>query len=359
MSAFLGTRARHRQALFFGILGLALALFAAPAVQAQPFGGWLVLTGEPSQGWIEVPANPVLNPTNAFTFEAWISVSNNTTGEDCRSVAGKGFTAAWWIGVCNIGGNPTLRSYVRGSGSSKNGGTVPRGIWTHVAVTSDGVTRRHYINGVEVALTGSAAEGGAPTTSTSPLRIGSDVSWVHSPAGGIDEVNLWNVVRTQAEIQSDLAGPITGPVQGLLAVWSFNGNGRDGVAVYNGAASGAASFGAPAPPAGAWLTTGELPGFRFKVRIGGTTTGIQEPLCVSETLCVSGAVPGRSEVFVRVVGPRPNGYLWPNVVKFTTSQVEVWIEQLSSGSVKYYFLAGPWPGLDDLPGLYDRTGFLP
>ncbi|HKI04501.1 MAG TPA: LamG domain-containing protein [Thermoanaerobaculia bacterium] len=340
------------------LLGLTLAVLVSPAAQAQPFGGWLILTGEPSDGWIEVPANATLNPTGAFTFEAWVSVSNNTTGEDCRSIAGKSFVAAWWIGVCNVSGSPQLRSYLRGGGSSKTGGVIPRGIWTHIAVTSDGVTRRHYINGVEAPLA-NPVEGGPLTTSTAAVRIGSDVSWLLTPAGAIDEVNLWNVVRTQAQIQADLAGPITGPVQGLLAVWSFNGSGRDSVAVYNGSASGAASFGAPAPPPGAWLTTGQLPGFRFKVRINGTTTGIQEPDCVSETLCVSGAVPGRSEVFVRVVGPRPNGYLWPHVAKFTTSPVEVWIEQLSTGSVKYYVSAGPWPGLDDLPGLYDRTGFLP
>jgi hypothetical protein len=343
------------------LLGIALIALVTPAAQAQPFGGWLILTGDPSQGWIEVPANPVLNPTGAFTFEAWVAVSNNVAGEDCRSIAGKSFASAWWIGVCNVGGVPTLRSYLRGGGSSKNGGFIPRGIWTHIAVTSDGVTRRHYINGVEAPLAPNAVEAGPLTTSAAPLRIGSDVSWLHTPAGGIDEVNLWNVVRTQAQIQADLSGPITGPVQGLLAVWSFNGNGRDSVAVYNGTASGSVAFGAPAPPAGAWLTTSELPGFRFKVRInpGAPITGVQELECVSETLCVSGAVPGRSEVFVRIVGPRPNGYLWPNVVKFTTSQVEVWIEQLATGSVKYYFLAGPWPNLDDLPGLYDRNGFLP
>lgn len=349
MSAFLGARARHRQVLFFGLLGLVLALLAAPAVQAQPFGGWLELSGTP--GYIEVPANPVLNPSTGFTFEAWVRI---TSAEGCRSIAGKGWTQAWWVGVCGT----TMRSYLFGSasGSLFDSGTIPSGVWTHIAVTWDGATRRHYINGVQ---TGAVAQATAPTASAAVFRIGSDVSWNITPTGAIDEVNLWNVARTQAQIQSDLTGPITGPVQGLLAVWSFNGNGRDGVAVYNGATAGTASFSAPAPPAGPWLTTGELPGFRFKVRIGGTTTGVQEPLCVSETLCLSGAVPGRSEVFVRIVGPRPNGYLWPNVVKFTTSQVEVWIEQLGTGSVKYYFLAGPWPGLDDLPGLYDRTGFLP
>lgn len=111
------------------------------------------------------------------------------------------------------------------------------------------------------------------------------------------------------------------------------------------------------------LVSLELPGFAFWVRI---TPGAGEPIpgraeadCIPETLCVSGAVPGRSEVFVRVVGPKPNGFLWPTLVKFTTSAVEVWIEQLSTGTVRYYRLEGASPGSSDLPGLFDRQGFPP
>jgi len=117
----------------------------------------------------------------------------------------------------------------------------------------------------------------------------------------------------------------------------------------------------PPPPAGPWLTSDSLVGFRVKVRITAQSSppllGAREPVCIPETLCVSGALPGRSEVFVRVVGPRPNGRLWPILVKFTTSQVEVWIEQLATGEVEYYLLEGARPGFDELPGLFDREGF--
>ena len=68
---------------------------------------------------------------------------------------------------------------------------------------------------------------------------------------------------------------------------------------------------------------------------------------------------GRSEVFVRMVGPKPNGYLWPTIVRFTTSTVEVWIEQLSTGALRYYRLAGATPGSSDLTGGFDRMGFMP
>jgi len=64
-------------------------------------------------------------------------------------------------------------------------------------------------------------------------------------------------------------------------------------------------------------------------------------------------------VFVRVVGPKPNGKLWPTMVKFSTSMVEVWIEQLTTGVVRYYRLDGASPGSSELQGLFDREGFSP
>jgi hypothetical protein len=335
------------------MLGLAFALCLAGAAAAQPFGGWLDLNG--TNGYVSIPANPALNPTSAFTFEAWVKV---TDGGGCSSIAGKGWTQAWWIGICGT----NLRSYIKGytppAAINFDAGTISPTLWTHIAVTYDGANRRHYINGV---LAGTHAETGPLTVSTSDVRIGSDVSYLHTPVGSIDEVNLWNVARTQAQIQQDMAAPITGPVQGLLAVWSFNGNANDSVAVYEGTPTGATTFSAPAPPAGSWLATSQIPNFQFKVRVtaGTAITGVQEADCTPETLCVSASVPGRSEVLIRIVGPKPNGYLWPNVVKFNTSQVEVWAQQLSTGSIKYYVLPGAWPGLDTLPGLYDRTGFLP
>lgn len=119
---------------------------------------------------------------------------------------------------------------------------------------------------------------------------------------------------------------------------------------------------APPPPPGDWLASPELPGFRVKVRItaGGQEQPVRaESVCIPETLCVSGALPGRSELFVRVVGPRPNGKLWPILVRFTTSNVEVWIEQLGSGDLQYYVLEGAVPGSSELTGFFDRLGFNP
>ena len=118
-----------------------------------------------------------------------------------------------------------------------------------------------------------------------------------------------------------------------------------------------------APPEGDPLTSPELSGFEVWARIaagaGAPIDGRAESRCLPETLCVSGAVAGRSEVFVRVVGPKPNGHLWPTLVKFTTSSVDVWIRQVATGQLRHYRLDGASPGSSELDGLFDREGFLP
>lgn len=105
------------------------------------------------------------------------------------------------------------------------------------------------------------------------------------------------------------------------------------------------------------------PDFLFRVRIdppgGGIIEGVREPDCQPDTVCVSGALPGRSELFIRILGPRPNGFLWPTLVRFTPSRVVVDIEQISTGIRRTYTLDDIPPGTDELPGLQDRTGFLP
>jgi hypothetical protein len=101
--------------------------------------------------------------------------------------------------------------------------------------------------------------------------------------------------------------------------------------------------------------------FRIWVRINNKLQARAEDgdSCMAETACFSGAVAGRSEVLVRVVGPK-NGHLQPSIVKFNTTRVEVWIEQVSTGLVKYYDSPAGGPGLWELKGQFDRlSGFLP
>lgn len=116
------------------------------------------------------------------------------------------------------------------------------------------------------------------------------------------------------------------------------------------------------PPPPGFFADPAYPDFWFKVEItagGSVIPGVREPDCIDETVCVSGALPGRSELFLRIIGPRPNGFLWPTLVRFTPSRVDVTIRQISSGDEQKYTLDAVPPGTDELPGLQDRMGFLP
>jgi concanavalin A-like lectin/glucanase superfamily protein len=217
------------------LIGLGLAV-GAPAAHAQPFGAWMTLVGNPTNGWVNVPHNSAFNLTGAFTFEAWVAITNSTTAEDCRSIAGKRYLQTWWIGQCTVSGQPTLRSYLKGVGSLKQGGIIPRGVWTHVAVVFNGTQRLHYING-ELAATFS--ETGPLPTNGEPIQIGSDLDWVRSPTGAIDEVRLWNVARTTDQIRASINKRITTAQPGLVSVWPLDGTPADIIHGHDGTAMGA------------------------------------------------------------------------------------------------------------------------
>lgn len=121
--------------------------------------------------------------------------------------------------------------------------------------------------------------------------------------------------------------------------------------------------GPPAPPYASWIRTPNLPGFEAQVRITpegqAPFEGSEEDACVPETICARGALPGRPEIFAKVIGPRPNGYLWVQLIRFTPSRVEVWLRQVSTLEVRYYVLDSVPPGAGMLSGLEDRTAFQP
>jgi hypothetical protein len=206
-------------------------LVIASSAFAQPFGQYLRLQGNPQHGYIEVPHDTILD-TREMTVEAWVSVRDANNG-GCSSIAGKGWTTGWWLGVCGT----TMRSYFNGITSLKDGGTIPADVWVHIAAVTDGTTRRHYINGNLVLESPETVR----SVSTTTFRIGSDTSYAFTPEGGIDELRIWTVARTQDQIRATMTATyapegsdFAGQFQGLEAWYRFEGNAFDSWHTHHG-----------------------------------------------------------------------------------------------------------------------------
>jgi gliding motility-associated-like protein len=127
--------------------------------------------------------------------------------------------------------------------------TVVNNVWYHIAATYDGASIKLYINGCLVA---DSAHTGTIVTNDLVSAIGTRAA---SPGtdhfrGSIDELRVWNVVRTQPEIlqnMNDLPNPTT--ETGLLAYYKFNGDylNIQGNTTHDGIPQGTPTFDTEAP----------------------------------------------------------------------------------------------------------------
>jgi len=106
----------------------------------------------------------------------------------------------WQIEANNAAGNVTFSR--NGSDPGSGNPILPKGEWAHVAVTFDKATARFYVNG---SMTGSGAFSFGSNRDAS-VHIGAcDSSGGNPFNGAIDEVRIYDVVLTDAEVRT-LAG---------------------------------------------------------------------------------------------------------------------------------------------------------
>jgi hypothetical protein len=360
-SRVVGTELSHwiRAAACFALL-----LGVPAALSAQPFGLWTAFAGNgtagASNGWLQIPDSAALNPTSAITIEAWVLINEPFTGVSCRSIVGKDYTHAYWVGACKTGSGATLRSYVRGTSSLIDGGVIPNGTWIHIAVTSDGTTRKHYING---ELVETHSEAGPPTGSTSPLQIGGDASYEFSPSGLVNEVRLWNVARTQDQIRAALNVPLRSAQPGLVAVWPMF-VATDALGVHNGSFHGnippilgpPAEFSCGASSASALCLDGHFAlSATFRTGPQGSPSG-------NAGVAVSSPASGifwffssdNWEMMVKVIdGCALNNRFWVFTAATTNVYYQLNVTDVQSGQPKLYF---NYPG-PPAPAVTDTSAF--
>lgn len=165
-----------------------------------------------------------------FTIEAWIKTT--TTAKDgAHYWNGAGL---FWADV--VGGGDDFGAAILGSrvafGTGKADGsevnlignvTVNSGNWTHVAVTRQKSAEllQIFVNGVTDRTLTDASQTRSLTASPS-LQIGGNSHDGRYYRGVIDEVRVWNVVRTAAQLDANKNRRLAGNEAGLVAYWRFD-----------------------------------------------------------------------------------------------------------------------------------------
>ncbi len=222
------------------------------AVQAQLPGNSIHITAN-GQG-VNIPDATGATVNTDMTIEADIYYTC-ANGSSAVSVLTKGWCGASWSYDFEISDNYLLFTKFRPGGNCNTGyvsytsaDRIPFNTWTHIAVVMTGSTIAFYINGVfsASAITiGSAFTGiqlsGEPVRIAMYKNLGG--SLVSSPLSNIDEVRIWHIARSAAQILANYNTTLAGNEPGLYCYWKLDETGSGaGITCLNSATATGATF---------------------------------------------------------------------------------------------------------------------
>lgn len=173
-----------------------------------------------------------LSITGDMTLELWVYLESAPSSGEIYEILNKyeetGNQQSYGLYYQNNAGTPRL-VFLASSGGSSNvemakNQTISTATWTHVAITytaSTGTTE-FFINGSSIGTTA-----GGPASifnSTADFRIGARATPTVANYfdGYIDEVRVWNAVRSTANINFYKNKPLAGTETNLQAYWQLN-----------------------------------------------------------------------------------------------------------------------------------------
>ena len=222
---------RHYILLFFICYTVVLS---AQSLRLSAFGSWV------SIGDLDITGNQI-------TLEAFIFIKGDLS-RDTLDIVSK-HTSPTDVNYLFRPSGIEFTTYKSGNSgatqffSLKSNFTYTPNRWYHVAATYDGVMMRYYVNG---CLVNEMNASGSLFQNNFIASIGfMSTTKIEQFYGNIDEVRLWNIARTEAQIKenmADLANPTT--QTGLKLYYKFNNNCQNlqGNPAYNGQLKGAAGY---------------------------------------------------------------------------------------------------------------------
>lgn len=165
--------------------------------------------------------------TSDFTAEAWIKTTGTPGDQPIISKRTNCGCENFWNILVRSNGTIHVELYEdSGCGNGAvftSSATVNDGNWHHVALTRAGNTYTIYVDGVSSY---SATHNITNLNNTHDFKIGmygcSPLPFADYFNGDIDEVRLWTVARTAAEITGSMNQELSGSETGLVAYYNFN-----------------------------------------------------------------------------------------------------------------------------------------
>ncbi|MDD8044292.1 MAG: hypothetical protein PHC78_11070, partial [Verrucomicrobiota bacterium] len=277
---------------------------------------------------MQVPAAPGILPAGAdpFTLEFWMRqdplVSGNSHYFVVKEGPGRGgsweslLVGAWGPNLLDVRLTTDVAGYVLTAGP-----TLSPGQWFHLAVTFDPTAPetnlRCYVDGVEVA---NATTQGGMEPSMAPFYIGGTSESRTEGTVMIDELRIWDHVRSADMLIEFKDQALGGPQPGLLAYYPLDGsprdhsgNGHHGVFFYKETAVAGAVEGPEQPTIlGSNILSGTVgQAIQYQVRASFTPTafeadGLPEGLTLDPIMGLLSGTPTAGGVFspiLRAIGP--------------------------------------------------------
>ena len=168
------------------------------------FGNGIELDG--IDDWVNIPNYTLAND---FTIESWVKLAPDIDNNDALfGQEGRGLDINFYQGKARL--------YADNDKITANTALAP-GIWGHIAITRSGSHLTLYVNGMKDA---EGSWDGALTLRS----IGQGNQGFLK--GMLDEIRVWNIARTEAEIKKNFSTSINPNSEGLIGYWTFDNVGQ-------------------------------------------------------------------------------------------------------------------------------------
>ncbi len=188
-------------------------LWPDPPLTVRPYWG---LSFDGTDDYGSAPNSTSLNITGSLTIEAWVEPTGSSAANG--GIVDRGGGRQYALAIANT----NLYFLLSQNGSDQfyryASPTVPANSWTHVAGVYDASaqTMTVYLNGSIPSSTLSGTVGNSLYSQTASFYIGRRLQTGQYFKGVITQLRVWNVVRTQAQVQMDMVTPFIGPTAGLV-----------------------------------------------------------------------------------------------------------------------------------------------